>query len=73
MNIYLAIKKYTKNKSEKMCFAIFAAYFGSIKHILLQKIYDMTNEKRQFKPKKKPGKIIISIDGDTFQQLEIYC
>ena len=54
-----------------MCFAIFAAYLGSIKHILFRKIYD-DNEK-DIQPKKKPGKIIISIDGDTFQQLEIYC
>ena len=55
-----------------MCFAIFAAYLGSIKHILFRKIYDMTM-KKDIQPKKKPGKIIISIDGDTFQQLEIYC
>ncbi|EFG18154.1 hypothetical protein CUU_3190 [Phocaeicola vulgatus PC510] len=45
MNIYLANKKYTKNKSEKMYFAIFAACFGSIKHILFRKLrYD--NERR---------------------------
>jgi len=29
--------------------------------------------KKDIQSKKKPGKIIISIDGDTFQQLEIYC
>ena len=42
---FLENKKYTKNKSEKMCFAIFAACFGSIKHILFRKLrYD--NERR---------------------------
>ena len=55
-----------------MCLSIFAAYFGSIKHILFRKYTNMTM-KKDIQPKKKPGKIIISIDGDTFQQLEIYC
>lgn len=46
--------------------------FRKYKAYSVQKIYDMTM-KKDIQPKKKPGKIIISIDGDTFQQLEIYC
>ena len=40
----MANKKYTKNKSEKMYFAIFAACFGSIKHILFRKLRYDTSE-----------------------------
>ena len=54
-----------------MCFAIFAAYFGSIKHILFRN-YDMTM-KEDIQPKKRSEKIIISISDETSEWLELYC
>ena len=53
-----------------MYFAIFAACFGSIKHILFRKLrYD----KEDVQPKKRSEKIIISISGETSEWLELYC
>ena len=51
---------------------LYLQHIRKYKAYSVQKIYDMTM-KKDIQPKKKPGKIIISIDGDTFQQLEIYC
>ena len=51
--------------------AIFAACFGSIKHILFRKLrYD--NEE-DIQPKKRSEKIIISISDETSEWLELYC
>ena len=56
-----------------MYFAIFAACFGSIKHILFRKLrYD--NERRcSTKEEVWSEKIIISISGETSEWLELYC
>ena len=53
-------------------FCYICSIFRKYKAYSVQKIYDMTM-KKDIQLKKKPGKMIISIDGDTFQQLEIYC